>query len=158
MGKLELFEHTTVELFARDDVHRQTFGPRREVAQPTAPLPSQSPAPTRCRSHRRHLFHELFPVDKSRRSDYSDHMITNLREAKSNLSQLVQLAAKGEEVIITVRGRPMARLTCVVPKKTHDVARKEWADELSAAAEAARSGRPKSTKQQFWDELRDERM
>ncbi len=85
-------------------------------------------------------------------------MITNLREAKSKLSQLVQLAAEGEEVVITVRGRPMARLTSVVPRKSQAVARKEWASELSAAADAARVGQPKSTRQQFWDELREERL
>jgi prevent-host-death family protein len=84
-------------------------------------------------------------------------MITNLREAKSNLSQFVQLAAEGEDIVITVRGRPTARLTCVVPKVPHGVARKEWADELSAAAEAARVGQRETTKQTYWDELREER-
>ena len=85
-------------------------------------------------------------------------MITNLREAKSNLSQLVQLAAEGEEIVITVRGQPAARLTCAVPREMHDVGRKEWADELAAAADGARVGQRKSTKQQFWDELREERL
>jgi len=33
-------------------------------------------------------------------------MITNLSDAKSNLSQWVRLAAEGEEAVITVRGRP----------------------------------------------------
>jgi prevent-host-death family protein len=97
----------------------------------------------------------IFLLDTPNRSDY---MITNLREAKSNLSQLVQLAAAGEEVVITVRGRPTARLTCVVPRETQHVARREWADELSATAETARVGQLKSTQQQFWDELREERM
>ncbi len=97
------------------------------------------------------------PVDTPHRGDYCDYMITNLREAKCNLSQLVQLAAEGEDIVITVRGRPMARLTRVVPKETQDVARKEWAEELSAAAEAARVGQRKSTTQPFWDELREER-
>ncbi len=85
-------------------------------------------------------------------------MITNLREAKSNLSQLVQLAAGGEEIVITVRGRPTARLTRVAPNEMHDVAPTEWADELSAAAEAARVGSRKSTTQQVWDDLREERL
>jgi prevent-host-death family protein len=85
-------------------------------------------------------------------------MITNLREAKSNLSQLVQLAAEGEEIVITVRGRPTARLTGVVPKEMRVGGRKAWADELSAAAEAARVGPPRSTSQEFWDELREERL
>jgi prevent-host-death family protein len=85
-------------------------------------------------------------------------MITNLRDAKSNLSQLVQLAADGEDVVITVRGRPRARLTCAVPKATQNQDRKAWAAELSAAAEAARVGRRKATSQHFWDELREERL
>lgn len=85
-------------------------------------------------------------------------MITNLREAKSNLSQLVQLAADGEEIVITVRGQPTARLTGVVPKESQDHGREAWAAELSAAAEAARVGPRKATPQQFWDELREERL
>jgi prevent-host-death family protein len=85
-------------------------------------------------------------------------MITNLREAKSNLSQLVQLAANGEDILITVRGRPTARLTGVVPKEAHDQEREGWAAELLAAAEAARVGPRKATSQQFWDELREERL
>lgn len=84
-------------------------------------------------------------------------MIANLREAKSKLSQLVQLAADGEEIVITVRGRPTARLTGVVPKETQNHEREAWVAELSAAAEAARVGPRKSTLQQFWDELRQER-
>jgi len=85
-------------------------------------------------------------------------MITNLREAKSNLSQLVQLAADGEEIVITVRGRPTARLTCVAPKEAQNLGREEWATELSAAAEAARKGPRKTTPQPFWDEVREERL
>lgn len=84
-------------------------------------------------------------------------MIANLREAKSKLSQLVRLAADGEEIVITVRGRPTARLTGVVPKETQNREREAWVAELSAAAEAARVGPRKSTLQQFWDELRQER-
>ena len=37
-------------------------------------------------------------------------MIAKLRESKARLSALVELAARGEEVVITVRGRPRARL------------------------------------------------
>ena len=84
-------------------------------------------------------------------------MITNLREAKSNLSQLVQLAADGEEIVITVRGRPTARLTCLVPKEAQNVGREAWAAELGRAAEATRKRQPKATSQGFWDELREER-
>jgi prevent-host-death family protein len=85
-------------------------------------------------------------------------MITNLREAKSNLSQLVQLAADGEEIVITVRGRPTARLTCVVPKEAQHPGREAWAAELAAAAEAASNGPRQTTPQSFWDEQREERF
>ena len=84
-------------------------------------------------------------------------MITNLREAKSKLSQLVQLAAGGEDVVITVRGRPIARLTRVAANQTPNDEREAWATELAAAAEAARAGRRKATSQLFWDQLREER-
>jgi prevent-host-death family protein len=39
----------------------------------------------------------------------------NLYEAKTNLSQLVEDAAKGEEIIIAKNGKPMAKLTVVTP-------------------------------------------
>jgi prevent-host-death family protein len=40
----------------------------------------------------------------------------NLYEAKTNLSRLVERAAKGEEIIIAKAGRPLARL---VPLAAH---------------------------------------
>lgn len=84
-------------------------------------------------------------------------MITNLREAKSRLSRLVRLAAEGEEVVITVRGRPAARLTAFAPQETGGADREKWVDELLAAADAARLGPPTNTSQEFWNELREER-
>ena len=44
----------------------------------------------------------------------------NLYDAKTNLSQLVERAAAGEEIIIAKAGRPMARL---VPLQIHNTAR-----------------------------------
>ena len=37
--------------------------------------------------------------------------IVNIHEAKTNLSQLVERAARGEEIIIARAGKPAARLT-----------------------------------------------
>ena len=42
-------------------------------------------------------------------------VVSNLYDAKTNLSQLVERAASGEEIIIAKNGVPMARL---VPLKT----------------------------------------
>jgi prevent-host-death family protein len=39
----------------------------------------------------------------------------NLYEAKTNLSQLVEDAAKGEEIIIAKNGKPMVKLVVVTP-------------------------------------------
>jgi prevent-host-death family protein len=40
-------------------------------------------------------------------------MITNVRNAKARLSELLDRAAKGEEIVITSDGRPKARLVAV---------------------------------------------
>lgn len=42
---------------------------------------------------------------------------TNLHEAKTNLSKLVELAIQGEEIIICKAGNPVARLIAIHPKK-----------------------------------------
>jgi len=41
----------------------------------------------------------------------------NIYEAKTQLSKLVELAAAGEDVIIARGGRPIARLTSLVPQR-----------------------------------------
>jgi prevent-host-death family protein len=40
----------------------------------------------------------------------------NLYEAKTQLSQLVERASKGEEIIIAKAGKPMARLVATAPE------------------------------------------
>ena len=42
----------------------------------------------------------------------------NVAEAKARLSELVQRAARGEEIIIARNGEPQARLVALVPKPT----------------------------------------
>ncbi len=44
-------------------------------------------------------------------------MQTNMHEAKSKLSQLVELAVLGEEVIIAKSGKPTVRLVPCKPQK-----------------------------------------
>jgi len=85
---------------------------------------------------------------------YGDYMITNLRDAKGRLSELVQRAADGEEIVITVRGEPLARLTAVKAARSPALDRDAWVTELSAAAKAALVGEPTLTSQEFWDGLR----
>lgn len=46
----------------------------------------------------------------------------NLEEAKSSLPALVEAAIKGEEVVITDDGKPLARLVPIAPAKKKRVA------------------------------------
>jgi prevent-host-death family protein len=81
-------------------------------------------------------------------------MIATLRESKAKLSELVERAAGGEEVLITVRGRPKVRLIGLAVPDT--VATMEgWAREL----EASQVGQAASPTQvpSVLDELREER-
>lgn len=41
----------------------------------------------------------------------------NIYEAKTQLSKLVDLAAKGEDIVIARNGKPIARLTTLKPEK-----------------------------------------
>ena len=56
-------------------------------------------------------------------------MIKSLRESKAKLSELVERASQGEDVLITVRGKVKARLTGAVPQ-TGRTDMQRWADEL----------------------------
>ena len=44
-------------------------------------------------------------IDAFANRDYCDHMTSTLRETKAKLSEMVKLAANGEEVVITVHGK-----------------------------------------------------
>jgi prevent-host-death family protein len=58
--------------------------------------------------------------------------ITNIHEAKSQLSKLVERALKGEEVIIARAGKPMVRL---VPVRDNDAPRNggQWKGKVRIA-------------------------
>ncbi len=84
-------------------------------------------------------------------------MVTSLRDAKSRFSELVRLAAGGEDVLITVRGEPMAKLTGVGLAIGQGEGTEEWIDELAAAAEREAVGDSVATSQSYWDESRGDR-
>ena len=56
-------------------------------------------------------------------------MIKSLRESKAKLSELVQQASRGEDVLITVHGKVKARLTSAA-LQTGQADMQRWADEL----------------------------
>lgn len=83
-------------------------------------------------------------------------MVTNLRDAKSRFSELVKLAADGEDILITVRGEPMVKLTRAVDAASFGD-REAWIDELTEAAAREQSDSPMATTQSYWDESRADR-
>jgi prevent-host-death family protein len=67
-------------------------------------------------------------------------MVKSLRESKAKLSELVDLASRGEDVLISVRGKVKARLTGVqmpLPATTGA----KWARELRGLHRAYSSGK-----------------
>lgn len=67
-------------------------------------------------------------------------MIMSLRESKAKLSELVERASRGEDVLITVRGRIKARLTSAeAQEKKAD--RKAWLKELRKLRKKNDTGR-----------------
>lgn len=69
---------------------------------------------------------------------------------------MVKLAAEGEDILITVRGEPMARLIGVGSREPRG-GRKNWIAELTEAAERESPDGPVETPQSYWDETRSER-
>lgn len=85
-------------------------------------------------------------------------MVSTLRDAKARLSELVQRAAEGEDIVITVRGEPMARLSAVRAFSSRDGEERKWVEETVAAAQAASVVPDSVTSQEFWDDLRSDRV
>jgi prevent-host-death family protein len=83
-------------------------------------------------------------------------MIKTLRESKAKLSELVDRASRGEDVLITVRGTVKARLTRAASGKgSLGVA---WARELKALQRSQGSGKSNSSIDQILAEDREDRV
>jgi prevent-host-death family protein len=80
-------------------------------------------------------------------------MIATLRESKTRLSELVNLANSGEEILITVHGQPKARILSVLEPRS-DTA--DWLRELSTLRLSL--GQPSTCqKPSALDEVREDR-
>jgi prevent-host-death family protein len=84
-------------------------------------------------------------------------MTATLRETKAKLSQLVRLASQGEEVVITVHGKQMAKLVGL-PKQPNKFDKKKWLAELAELRRRTGTGRVGMTAQEIQDELRADRV
>lgn len=84
-------------------------------------------------------------------------MIISLREGKAKLSALVEMAAHGEEVVITVRGKARARLCPMAPEAdTRKTKRGRWVTQLREASEKYSIGTHDSGKV-ILDDIRGDR-
>lgn len=84
-------------------------------------------------------------------------MIASLRETKAKLSQMVKLAAGGEEVLITVHGKQLARIVGI-PKRPKQRDREKWLEGLARLRRKTSTGRRTKTAQEIQDEDRSERF
>jgi len=81
-------------------------------------------------------------------------MIASLRDSKARLSELVERAAGGERVLITVRGRPKAQLVAVeAVENALDMA--AWVEELTTLQD--RHSHPPGEESSVLDHLREDR-
>ena len=83
-------------------------------------------------------------------------MIATLKESKAHLSAFVERASHGEEVIITVRGKPKACLCPIPQPQTHSRERSTWGRELREARASYSTGERDSAAE-ILDELRGDR-
>ncbi len=82
-------------------------------------------------------------------------MIKTLRESKAKLSELIDIASKGEDVLITVRGKVKAKLTKAAPTHSQDM--QAWAKELeSLQIKYTRNNKVKS--EDILQEMREDRF
>ncbi len=83
-------------------------------------------------------------------------MIKTLRESKAKLSELVEQASQGEDVLITVRGRVKARLTrATAPAGNAEM--QNWVSELRALQSDVGTGRHNLSSEDILNEDRGDR-
>lgn len=84
-------------------------------------------------------------------------MIKSLRESKAKLSELVDRASQGEDVLITVRGKVKARLTrATTPTGNADMRR--WASELKELQEGVATEHYTLSSEEILSDYREDRV
>jgi prevent-host-death family protein len=84
-------------------------------------------------------------------------MVKTLRESKAKLSQLVELASQGEDVLISVRGKIKARLTRAAEQSTRRSS-SDWVRDLKALYKAYGKTQAKLSSEQIISEIRQDRV
>lgn len=84
-------------------------------------------------------------------------MTAALEQSPADLEHLVELAQRGEEVVLTRAGLPVAKITAM-PDSDWPRRRDEWLGELHRLRAAVGTGVPGTPTEQIIDELREERF
>ena len=82
-------------------------------------------------------------------------MMATLEQTQSELLRLISLAQRGEEVVITSQGQPVAKLTGL-PQPRTAADRRAWLAKLAALRECLSTGKTGPTVEQILDEDRGE--
>ena len=92
---------------------------------------------------------------------YGSAMIATLSKSQADLPKLVEIASQGEDVVITVEGRPKARLTraetMVRPRQLGQAERRQWIAELAELRRSVSTGKSGSSVEQILAEDRADR-
>jgi len=99
-------------------------------------------------------------IDFARRRDSLPRMTATLEQTQADLSRLLELVRRGEDVVITQQGQPVARITSVPmpkPAPLSPAARVEWMAELAELRRQGSTGKTGSSVETILDELREER-
>ena len=84
-------------------------------------------------------------------------MMKTLRESKAKLSELVELASRGQDVLISVRGKVKARLTrATATGRTAD--RSLWVRQLRRIQQTYGATRKRPKVEEILAELREDRL
>jgi len=84
-------------------------------------------------------------------------MTTTLREAKAKLSEMVKLASRGQEIVITVHGKETAKLV-PVPKRRKKRDKEKWLAELDELRRRYSTGKIGIPSEQIIAEDREDRF
>ena len=101
-------------------------------------------------------------VDNPQVKSYVLEMITTLREGQNDLPRLVELASRGEDVVIMVDGEPKAKLTRAEPTLSGTVAGPAemlaWVKELEELRQVFGTGQTGLSGEQILEETRADRV
>ena len=85
-------------------------------------------------------------------------MTTTLSQSQADLPRLVELASQGEDMLITVEGKPKAKLTRAESPAPQPFDGKKWVAELEELNRRYHTGKNGLTVEQILAEDREDRL